>query len=91
MAISRQERRNHRQPRVEALFGAAATPPALDLLELTEFAWHDCYGDITPPDEVLDDILVVSQGDLGKLVIAARLAVLDWRDLRIAADSLRSG
>jgi len=59
------------------------------LFELTEFAWHDCYGEITPPEQVIDDILVVSQGDLGKLARAARLAVTDRRDLRLSADALR--
>jgi hypothetical protein len=63
--------------------------PALDLLELVELAWHDCYGEITPPDGVIDDILVLSHGDLGRLVTAAHLAVTDWRDARIAADALR--
>lgn len=90
VAISRAERRKGREPRVVALFGESVAPAALDLLELTEFAWHDCYGDITPPDEVVDDMLVCSEGDLGKLVVAARLAVRDWRDLRIAADTIRA-
>jgi hypothetical protein len=56
---------------------------------LTELAWHDCYGDVTPPADVLDDMLVCSEGDLGKLIVAARLAVMDWRDLRVSADAIR--
>lgn len=63
---------------------------ALDLLELVELAWHDCYGEPSPPEEVIDDILLVSRGDLGRLVSAARLAVIDWRDLRVAADELQT-
>jgi len=89
VAVSRAERRRDRQPRVEALFGGQAVA-ALDVLELTEYAWHDCYGEITPPEQVVDDILVVAEGDLAKLVRAARLAVTDWRDLRLAADSVRA-
>ncbi len=58
---------------------------ALDILELTELAWHDCYGDITPPDPVVEDIWTVSEGDLRKLIGAARLAVQDSRDLQVAA------
>ena len=64
---------------------------ALDLIELMELAWHDVYGDITPPDGVVDDMLVMSDGRLDGLVVAARLAVTDWRDLRVAADARRSG
>jgi hypothetical protein len=63
--------------------------PALDLLELVDLAWHDCYGEITPPDDVIDDILLLSHGDLSRLVSAAHLAVIDWRDARVAADALR--
>jgi hypothetical protein len=62
---------------------------ALDVLELTEFAWHDCYGEVTPPDAVVDDIVVCSQGQLADLARAARLAVADSRDLRVWADDLR--
>jgi hypothetical protein len=39
---------------------------------------------------VIDDILLVGRGDLGGLVSAARLALTDWRDLRLTADSSRS-
>ena len=58
---SRALRREQRRPRVEAAFGSTAGA-ALDLLELTELAWHDCYGEVSPPDKVVDDILVVSAG-----------------------------
>jgi hypothetical protein len=63
---------------------------ALDLLELTELAWHDCYGEVTPPDDVIADILVCSKGTLAGLASAARLAVQDARDLRVQADHVRS-
>lgn len=61
----------------------------LDILELVELAWHDCYAEITPPEAVIDDILTVSQGDLGTLAKAARLAVTDSRDLRMWATDAR--
>ena len=86
---SRADRRRARQARVRDLFGADADA-AQDILELTEFAWHDCYGDSSPPDRVLDDIFVCSRGRLGDLARAARLAVEDYRDLRLWADDLRA-
>lgn len=82
-------RRQARQPRADEMFGADASA-ALDLLELTEFAWHDCYGDVSPPDGVVDDIFVCSEGRLADLVRVARLAVEDSRDLRLWADRFRS-
>jgi hypothetical protein len=80
-----------RRPRVAAIFGDALTDPALDLLELTELAWHDCYGEITPPDHVIDDILLCSRGDIVKLIRVIRLAVTDWRDLKLLAEELKVG
>jgi hypothetical protein len=88
MTIGRANRRAERDRRARNAFGSDAGA-ALDLLELTEFAWHDCYGEVTPPDQVLDDIFVVADGTLAGLVRAARLAVEDFRDLRLAADRRR--
>lgn len=73
-----------------ARFGADAASIALDLLELIELAWHDCYGEVAPPADVMADIFVVSEGTLEGLVVAGHLAVIDWRDLRVNADELRS-
>ena len=87
MATSRADRRAGRRPRAVETFGAEAEA-ALDLLELTEFAWHDCYGDVTPPETVVNDILTVSQGRLDRLAQAARLAVEDARDLRMQAEAI---
>ena len=87
---SRAQRRRERRARAEALFGKDAEA-ALDLLELTEFAWHDCYQDVTPPDGVVEDIFICSGGSLAGLARAARLAVEDRRDLRLQADATRSG
>jgi len=89
MAISRAERRAERTERARREFGSQSDA-ALDLLELTELAWHDCYGDVPPPESVVDDIFVVARGSLVELVHAARLAVTDFRDLRMNADQVRS-
>jgi hypothetical protein len=85
MAISRAERRADRKVRVVAVFGEARAAAVLDLLELTELAWHDCYGEITPSEEIVDDILLCSEGDVAKLIQVARLAVVDRRDLKLLA------
>ena len=74
---------------MRAVFAESETSAALDLLELTELAWHDVYDEISPSEEIVDDMLVVSQGTLQGLVQAARLAVTDWRDLRVVADEIR--
>jgi hypothetical protein len=71
-------RRDARTPRARELFGENAGA-ALDLLELLELAWHDCYADVSPSDEVFEDVWIVSEGQLPKLVQAARLAVEDDR------------
>jgi len=89
MAISRAERRNARSDRATELFGAHADA-ALDALELLELAWHDCYRELSPPEQMIEDIWVVSDGDLALLIAATRLAVTDFRDLRVSADSLRA-
>ncbi|MEA1901890.1 MAG: hypothetical protein U9N56_00010 [Actinomycetota bacterium] len=88
--MSRAERRDEREPQVAALFGEDLVPRALDLLELTELAWHDCYGEVTPPISVIDDMLTVSGGSITGLIEAARLAVVDPRDLRVVAERRRS-
>ena len=49
MAIGREQRRAERRTKVAVLF-ADRTDRALDLLELVEMAWHDTFGDITPPE-----------------------------------------
>ncbi len=66
------------------MFGADSDS-ALDALELTELAWHDCYAEVMPPEGVVDDILAVSGATLPGLLRAARLAVQDPRDLRVVA------
>jgi hypothetical protein len=56
---------------------------------LWDVAWRDTYGEITPPEAVIDDVFVMAAGDLCQLVGAAHLAVTDWRDLRVGADQMR--
>ena len=86
MVVGRSERRRLREPAVAAVFSPDSVSAALDLLELVELAWHDCYGEITPPDEVVADMLLLSEGSVEKLIEAARLGVMDRRDLRLAAE-----
>jgi len=69
---------------------ADRTDRALDLLELLEMAWHDTYGEGTPPEDLIDDILLLSEGSLRLLVRWARIAIADWREVRAAAESARS-
>lgn len=82
-------RREAARGRASLEFGHEASA-ALDLLELLELAWHDTHGDLTPPAAVLEDVWRVADGDLGRLAAAARLAITDWRDLRVAADQVRA-
>jgi hypothetical protein len=90
MAISRAERRADRKGRVVAVFGEGHAAAVLDLLELTELAWHDCYGEIAPSEGIVDDILLCSEGEVAKLIQVARLAVADWRDLKLLVQHKRS-
>jgi hypothetical protein len=89
MAVGRAARRAERAPPVESVVGKAQARAALDLLELTDYAWHDCYGEITPPDEVILNILACSEGDLATMVHAAHLAVTDSRDPQMWAERVQ--
>jgi hypothetical protein len=90
MAVSRAERRVERKLRVVSIFGDALADPVLDLLEITELAWHDCYNEISPSEEIIDDILLCSGGDIPKLIRVVRLALSDWRDLKVMAMQIRA-
>jgi hypothetical protein len=91
MAVGRAERLESLRPRLLATFGdTAATLRAVSaVLALMEMAWHDCYGEVAPSDDVVDDVLLCSEGTLDGLVNAAHLAVVDRRDLGVWAQSLR--
>ena len=89
MAVGRSERRREREPRIVAVFGEEQAPAALDLLDIFELAWHDCYGEVTPQPGVIEDMFTLSDGTIGGLIQAALLAVTDWRDLKVAAEERR--
>lgn len=65
---------------------------ALDLLHLMDMAWHDCYGpqELEVPPAVLDDVLLLAEGDLALCIRVALDAVRDFRDVRVAADEKRA-
>ena len=50
---------------------------------------RDCYGAVTPPDAVIDDIFLCSGASLATLAKAALLAVIDRRDRWMWSDELR--
>ena len=84
MVTSSVDRRKARSQRATEVFGEDAEA-ALDALALLDFAWHDCYGEPSPSDAVMDDIWEVGGGDLAQFIVAAHLAVIDFRDLRVWA------
>ncbi|MFF0314201.1 hypothetical protein ACFYPH_06075 [Micromonospora sp. NPDC005252] len=92
MALGSEQRRGERKPRIEGLFAGEQVEAALDLLHLMDMAWHDCYGpqELEVPPSVLDDVLLLAEGDLAVLITVAREAVVDFRDVRIAADARRT-
>ena len=92
MAVGRAERFEERKPRVIAVFGDddGTIRAVAHVFELMEMAWHDCYAEITPSEEVVDDVLLCSGGTLGGLIDAAHLAVIDRRDLSVWASRIRS-
>jgi hypothetical protein len=62
VAIGRAERFAERRPRVVAVFGddEQTLRSVASVLELLEMAWHDCYGEITPSEEIVDQVLLCS-------------------------------
>jgi len=92
MAIGSEQRRRQRRPSMTASLPGEQVEAALDLLHLADMAWHDCYGpkELEVPAAVLDDILLLAGGDLPRLVRVTRQAVIDFRDVRVAADAERA-
>ena len=92
MAVGRAERWAERTSRVVPVFGddMETLSTVEKLFELLELAWHDVYGEITPSERIVDEILLCSRGTLGGLVEASQLAVVDRRDLHVWADALRA-
>jgi hypothetical protein len=91
MAVGSEQRRAERRRRIEAEFPSGHVEAALDLLHRTDIAWHDCYGpaELALPDSVLEDILLLADGGLVALIRTARQALIDFRDVRVAADGVR--
>jgi len=89
MAIGRRERFDVIKPRVIQIFGddPATITHVAQVFELMEMAWHDCYGEPSPPDDVTANILTCCGGTLQGLVDAAHLAVIDSRDLAVRAST----
>lgn len=52
-------------------------------------AWHDTHSEGTPPEDLIDDVLFLSQGNLRLLIRWARIAIADWRDVKSSAASAR--
>ncbi len=88
MVTSSAERRSCRRQRATEVFAKQAEA-ALDALALLDFAWHDCYGDPCPSDDVIEDVWVLGDGELSEYISAAHLAVIDCRDLRMYAGEAR--
>jgi hypothetical protein len=84
MVTSSADRREGRRRRAVADFGGQANA-VLDAFALLDLAWHDCFGEPSPPDQVVEDVWTVANGNLAALVSAAHLAVVDSRDLRLTA------
>ena len=91
MAIGSEQRRRERKPRIETLFAGEQVEAVLDLLDLMDMAWHDCYGpqELEVPPDVLDDVLLLADGDLAVLARVARQAVIDVRDVWVATPARR--
>ncbi len=92
MTVGSAQRRQERRPRIEGQFSSVDVEAALDLLHLADMAWHDCFGprELELPTPVLDDVLLLAGGNLAKLIRISRSAVLDFRDIRMAADRERA-
>lgn len=90
MAIGRAARRTERSALVESVLGKSQASAGLDLLEVAEYAWHDCYVEITSPDNVILNILICSEGNLITMIRAVKLAIEDWRDLQLWAEQVHS-
>ena len=42
--------------------GEALVERVARVIRLLELAWHDIHGELSPPDEVVDDVLTCSNG-----------------------------
>jgi len=60
------------------------------VFELFEMSWHACYGEISPPEHIVDDVLLCSRGTIDGLVAAVHQAVMDSRGLHVWAAEIRA-
>jgi hypothetical protein len=92
VAVGGAARREERRPQVAAIFAGPDVEAALDLLAMADMAWHDNYGpdDLSIPPAVLEDILLLCRGDLNTLIRVSMAAVIDFRDVRVAAAAARA-
>jgi hypothetical protein len=92
MTVGRAERFAQRKPRMIAIFGddERTIRVVSRVFELMEMAWHDCYAEVTPSEEVVENVLLCSGGTLDGLITAAHLAVIDVRDLSLWASDMRN-
>jgi hypothetical protein len=88
-AQDRRARWDLREPQAKEVFGELSRA-ALNILELTDWAWHDVYGEPTPSERVITDMFACSQGDIGKFAYAANEAVKDRRNVHVWADQVRA-
>jgi hypothetical protein len=91
MPVGRAERWEPREPRVIAVFGSDAdTLRAVgQVFELMELAWHDCYGDVSPPEHVVVDVLVCSGATASRPRRGSPPGGDRLRDLAVLAAELR--
>lgn len=76
----REGQRRRRVAREEAMqtgTDSNANNILLDLVEIAEFAWHDRYQELGPPEEVVKQILQSSPSQLGKTVVLLRARLED--------------
>jgi hypothetical protein len=74
----REGQRRRRVAREEKMqTGTESNHILLDLLEIAEFAWHDRYQELGPPEEVIKQILQSSPSQLGKTVVLLRASLED--------------
>jgi hypothetical protein len=67
------------EKKIEAITGSNADNALLDLLELAEFAWHERYRELGPPEELIEQILASSPDRLAKTVTLIRARLEDKR------------
>jgi hypothetical protein len=67
--MGRAARQAVRESVVQKSFPPDRAAAALDLLELLELAWRDCSGEVTPPDNVIADVVHIARGDMASLAL----------------------